>query len=961
MIQPKTASTDLYLNALLNSLSDAIVAMDRRHRIVEWNKGAEALFGYRRDEALGLDPDALIGGARAKEAAGITRKVMAGRGGRLRLESVRFRRDGEPVDVAISASPIHARGRFLGSVAIYKDIGEWKERERQIGHISRLLRAVGDINQLILHEREEGRLLSSACRRLRENGGYGLVEAVLLDEAGRPTKFFGAGRRRSRGDLPACAVRALDRKHSIFIPDVAKQTWCAGCAHRSEGWSVCFLLGPGDRPTGVFRVDNAAPSYDQHQEITLLEEIAADLGFALQGLRREGERRAMETELRTVKEFNENIVNSLAEGVILEDGRGLITFVNPSLEKLLGFTAAELIGRHWRKVVDPAEVKRLRSKTRSRGTKTLEQYESLFRAKDGRAVPVLVAAQSIVSGGRVRGVLSAVTDISDLKRIERELQQSREDAQAANRAKSEFLANMSHEIRTPMNGIVGMIELALDTTLTAEQRDFLTAARASAESLMTILNDILDFSKIEARMIEFEPVPFALHDSLTDIAATLAYVAHKKGLELACHVPPALPGRVVGDLTRLRQILLNLISNAIKFTEKGEVVLDVGLESQSAAEVVLRFAVRDTGIGIAKAKQKAIFNAFVQADGSTTRKYGGTGLGLAIARQLVEMMGGQISVASEPGRGSTFAFTTRLGLPKKAPRPAAAVEPAVLHNLPVLIVDDNATNRIILTEMLTSWSMIPTAASGGLEALRILRRAAARMTPFKLLLIDSNMPGLDGFALVERIKTDPAHARAPMLILTSADRRGDLNRSREMGIAGYLTKPIRPSDLFDAIMLALGAGPAAGRPLITQSVLEKGQPRYRILLAEDNPINQKVAVHMLERHGHSVVTASDGRKARDLALRGGFDLMFMDVQMPKLNGYEATAQIRRAEKRSGRHLPIIAMTANAMKGDREKCLEAGMDDYLSKPLKPEEILQSIERAVPTGRGLSGRRVGRGRA
>jgi PAS domain S-box-containing protein len=665
----------------------------------------------------------------------------------------------------------------------------------------------------------------------------------------------------------------------------------------------------------------------------------------------------METELRTLKEFNENIVNSLAEGVILEDARGLITFVNPSLEKLLGYSAAELIGQHWRKVVDPAEVDRLRSKTRSRGTTTLEHYESLFRAKDGRAVPVLVAAQSRIAGGRVRSVLSAVTDITDLKRIERELQQSREGAQAANRAKSEFLANMSHEIRTPMNGIIGMVELALDTTLTAEQRDFLTAARASAESLMTILNDILDFSKIEARMIEFEPVPFALHDSLTDIAATLAYVAQKKGLELLCHVPPSLPGRVVGDLTRLRQILLNLISNAIKFTEKGEVVLDVRLESQTGSEIVLRFAVRDTGIGIAKAKQMAIFNAFVQADGSTTRRYGGTGLGLAIAKQLVEMMGGRISVDSEPGRGSTFAFTTRLELPKSAPRPKAAVEPAFLQNLPVLIVDDNATNRTILTEMLTSWSMIPTAASGGLEALRILRRAAARRKPFKLLLIDSNMPGLDGFALVERIKTDPAHARAPMLILTSADRRGDLSRSREMGISAYLTKPIRPSDLFDAIMMAMGAGAAEGRPLITKSVLENGKSRYRILLAEDNPINQKVAVHMLERNGHSVVTASNGRKARDLALRGGFDLMFMDVQMPKLNGYEATAQIRRAEKRSGRHLPIVAMTANAMKGDREKCLDAGMDDYLSKPLKLEDLLQSIERV---GRAPSGPSVRKGR-
>jgi two-component system sensor histidine kinase/response regulator len=954
MNRPKTASNSQYLVALLDILSDAIVATDRRHKIVEWNKGAEILFGFRREEALGSDLDTLIGGARAKEAAGITRKVMSGRRESLCLESVRCRRDGEPVEVAISASPIATGGKFHGSVAIYADIGERKERERRVRRSDRLLRAVGDINQMILHERDEGRLLQSACRRLKENGGFGLVEAILIDGDGRPKKFYGAGRRRSRGILPACAVRALDRRHSIFIPDVAKQTWCRGCAERGAGWSACFLLGGGDRPTGVFRIDDAAQSYDQHQEITLLEKIAGDLGYAVQCLRQARERREMETELRTIKEFNENIVNSLAEGIIQEDARGLITFVNPTLERLLGYAAAELIGQHWRKIVDPAEVSRLRSKTRSRGTTIREQYESLFRAKDGRAVPVLVAAQTLFSGGRVRGVLSAVSDITELKRIEKELQQSHEDAQAANRAKSEFLANMSHEIRTPMNGIIGMIELALDANVTAELRDFLTAARASAESLLTILNDILDFSKIEARMIEFEPVPFALHDSLTDIAATLAYVAHKKGLELACQVPPSLPKRVVGDLTRLRQILLNLISNAIKFTEKGEVVLDVQRESQTETEIVLRFSVRDTGIGIAKAKQKDIFNAFVQADGSTTRKYGGTGLGLAIAKQLVEMMGGRISVESEPGRSSTFTFTTRLGLPKSAPPPMAAVEPAVLQNLPVLIVDDNVTNRTILTKMLANWSMSPTAASSGREALRLLRRASARGTPFKLFLVDSNMPDLDGFALVERIKSDPVHAQAPQLLLTSSDRRGDLSRSKEMGVSAYLTKPIRPSDLFDAILMAMGARAAEDRPLITQRVLQKGKPRYRILLAEDNPINQKVAVHMLERNGHSVVTASDGRKARDLALCGGFDLVFMDVQMPKLNGYQATSQIRRGEKRSGRHVPIVAMTANAMKGDREKCLMAGMDDYLSKPLKLEELLQSIERTAGAGRTRSGR-------
>jgi len=709
---------------------------------------------------------------------------------------------------------------------------------------------------------------------------------------------------------------------------------------------VCFLLAHKGERFGLLQIDNPPGNPDIHGEIHLLEEIAGHLAFALVNIRRERERRAIEKELRTLKEFNERIVASLAEGIVLEDGRGRISFVNPTLEHLLGYAPGELIGRHWQVIVHPEEVERIRAKSRSRAETTLERYESVFRGKNGGDIPVLVSAQSLFDKGRFRGVLAAVTDITGPKRTEDELRQSREEARSASLAKSEFLANMSHEIRTPMNGVIGMIELALESPLTAVQRDYLSAARASAESLLTVLNDILDFSKIEARMIQLDPVRFPLHDSVTDIVASLALPAHRKGLELGCHVPAPLPPAVVGDLSRLRQVLVNLVSNAVKFTDKGEVVVDVREESRTDEGIVLHFAVRDTGIGIPRNKREAIFSAFVQADGSTTRRYGGTGLGLAITARLIEIMGGRIWVESRVGRGSAFHFTTRLGLPTEPERPKTEVEPRALHDLPVLVVDDNDTNRTILREMLTGWGMKPAEASGGRAALTAVAKRRASGRPFRLALVDASMPGLDGFALVGRLG-EAACPPPAVIMLTSADRRGDLPRARALGISAYLVKPVKPSDLFDAIIRIFGAAEADAPPpdLITDQTIRAERPRYRILLAEDNPINQKVATRVLERRGHTVVTASDGRKALECLERERFDLVLMDVQMPIMDGFKATAAIRKKERASGDRLPVVAMTAHAMKGDRERCLAAGMDDYLSKPLRPEDLFRTIDRVL----------------
>jgi len=936
----------MFLESLLNSLNDGIIALDRKNDIIEWNGGAEAIFGYSREEALGKNLDHLIGGDLKREAARVTRTVMTNRKTVVHAETVREAKGGIPVQVSISASPILSRGHLRGAVAIYKDITEWKQREQEIRFVSRLLRAIGEVNQLILHASDTDLLLQSACEVLKKNGYYSQVQAVTLDADGQPDKFFGVGER-WKGLVPPCAVKVLKNRRSLFMPNVSKVSWCKSCRPKHSGWSACFLLKNKNDVYGVFQVGRDAQSFNQAQEIKLLEEIVGDLGYALKSIQQERERQKIEKDLRSLKDFNENIVTSLAEGIILEDEQGLITFINPTMEKLIGYPAKELIGYHWKKIVPQGELEKIRAKTRSRTTTTLETYESRLLTKGGTDIPVLVSAQSIFDKGRLRGVLSAITDITALKRIELELKASQAEAQAANRAKSEFLANMSHEIRTPMNGIIGMIELVLDSRLTDEQKDFLRSARASADCLLAILNDILDFSKIEARMIEFEPIDFNLHSSITDIVASLALEAHKKGLELACHIPPALPDGVVGDLGRLRQVLINLVGNAVKFTEKGEVIVDVQLLAQSKREIVLQFSVKDTGIGIPKDKHKIIFHAFVQADGSMTRKYGGTGLGLAISSQLVEMMGGKIWLESELGRGSTFHFTVRLGLQTGSRKKHRRVQPKVLRDFRVLIVDDNTTNRSILREMLLSWSMKPFEAGSGEEALKKMRQDKKRGEFFKLILVDSSMAGMDGFRLIEHIQRDPDFKAATILMLTSSDRRGDYARSKKLGVSAYLTKPIKQPDLFDAIMMALrnSSSESDERRLITSQTIHEARPRLRILLAEDNLINQKVAVHLLEKRGHTVTAYNDGKKVLAAMKNDHYDLVLMDIQMHRMNGYEVTAAVRKHEEKTQKHTPIVAMTAHAMKGDRERCLNAGMDDYLAKPLRPEELFETIERVI----------------
>jgi two-component system sensor histidine kinase/response regulator len=568
-----------------------------------------------------------------------------------------------------------------------------------------------------------------------------------------------------------------------------------------------------------------------------------------------------------------------------------------------------------------------------------------IKRRDG-AIRYLSAAEGVVldEGGNVSKIIGVNIDVTTRRKVEADLQRAKNDAEAANRAKSEFLANMSHEIRTPMNGIMGMTELVLDTELDAEQREYLNLAKLSADSLLSLINDILDYSKIEAGKLEIDAIGFNLGDCLGDTMKTLSLRAHEKGLELAFEIEPNVPDALIGDPGRVRQIVLNLVGNAIKFTEVGEVVLSVQSMTHVGAELQLGFTVSDTGIGILPEKQGAIFEAFEQADGSMTRKYGGSGLGLAISSRLVELMGGRIWVESELGKGSRFHFTAHFKVQKSATRMIVPRDPTTLVDMRVLVVDDNATNRQILTKMLEGWRMKPTAVDSGTAAIAALTEAEGTGRGFPLILLDAQMPEMDGFALAEYVKRHPSCRSATMMMLSSAGQRGDAKRCRELGVAAYLTKPVRQSELMDTILTALGTrAKTEPRPaLVTRHTLRESQNRLRVLLAEDNAVNQLVALRLLERFGHTVTVAANGKKALEAWEKGGFDAILMDVQMPEMDGWEATQAIREKERSTGLHVPIIAMTAHAMKGDDERCFAAGMDDYLTKPIRTEELMTVLE-------------------
>jgi PAS domain S-box-containing protein len=755
---------------------------------------------------------------------------------------------------------------------------------------------------------------------------------------------------------------------------------------------------------GIFEFFSRAIEPPDEALLEMLTTVGSQLGLFL-------ERKRAEEELRRSEERFALAVRGATDGIWDWDIITNTVYFSPRWKSMLGYEDHEIAHRfeEWESRLHPEDRDRARAAIRAylAGVTPHYELEHRLRHKDGSYRWILARGLALRDpAGNAYRMAGSHTDITGRKRAEQELRKAKEAAESANRAKSQFLAAVSHEIRTPMNGILGMTELALGTELTREQREYLDMVRTSAQSLLGVINDILDFSKMEAGKFELDPAPFDLRDTLGDTIKALGVRAGQRGLELACRIAPDVPDALVGDAARLGQILVNLVGNAIKFTDQGEVVVSVELAGEERKgggdearhpvlstqysvprtphsatsntpppSATLHFSVRDTGIGIPPEKQGMIFDPFVQADGSTTRKYGGTGLGLAITLRLCRMMGGDIAVKSTPGQGSTFHFAARFGLAagyRERPQP---VEPQDVRDLPVLVVDDNATNRRILEEVLGSWDMRPATVAGGAAALAELGRAADAGTPYRLVLLDAMMPEMDGFTLAGRIRRDPRLAGTPLIMLASGAYPGEPTRARELGIAIYLMKPVKQSELLEAIQASLHAVASEARRVAARPPVPPGPAParpLRILLAEDNPINQKLAVTLLRKQGHTVVVARDGREALALLgyrpsatgcgpddqdsvsepiadsrqLTADFDVILMDVQMPGMDGFQATAQIRAQEQGTGRHIPIIAMTAYAMKGDRERCLDAGMDRYVAKPVQPAELLHALADLVP---------------
>ncbi|MBD3237867.1 MAG: response regulator [Candidatus Eisenbacteria bacterium] len=747
------------------------------------------------------------------------------------------------------------------------------------------------------------------------------------------------------------------------------------------------------------------------------------------------ERERVAAKLRSLNELQHITLSASVAAAFTVDPERRITSINEEFCRITGRTGEEVLGQDCR-VLDGVNCQKYCALFDPERREPIRKKECTILTKDGRRLTVLKSAELIRDEQEniTMGVESFV-DVTDLIA-------SREEAQRANRTKSEFLANMSHEIRTPMNGIIGMTQLALDTQLSPEQQEYLGIVRNSAETLLDLLNDILDFSKIEAGKIDFEEIDFSLRDTLGDALQTLATRAHEMGLELSSDIHADVPDALRGDPTRLRQVIVNLVGNAIKFTEEGEVTVRVtalnsdeihddeseteGREGtqekatraaedvantvaseappshpavpdrrSSATPIHLHFAIRDTGIGISREHQERIFRAFSQADSSTTRRFGGTGLGLAISSQLVTLMGGRIWLESEVDVGSTFHFRTVFRPGVRKTDDCAKRQSEALRGLSALIVDDNATNRRVFEEMLRSWQMQPVSASSAEEALAMLWQSSDRPQRPRLMLLDAMMPGMDGYELAARVRQVPEFADLRILMLSSAGQAADADRRRECDISGFILKPVKQSDLLSAICQAMeeyvpectadddeaseephtGPDPAAAEPSSHEGdgaaaspdesdgaaassdegdgAAQTAQSRMRILLVEDNPVNQKVAMSLLQKQGHAITVAENGRQALVRLEEDEFDIVLMDVQMPEMDGYEATAAIRKREDGGDTHIPIIAMTARALRGDRERCLAAGMDDYLPKPIRPAALLQILERYAPASVAIKG--------
>ena len=903
---------DLFENA-----NDLIQSVDPQGRFLYVNRAWRETLGYREDELGALSVSSVIHPDCQARWQSLFDRVATGEP----LEGVEVEfvtKGGEKVIVEGSANCRFVDGKPVATRGIFRNVTARKQAEESLHRERSLLRTLIDNTPDYIYVKD------TANRFL-------LANAALAHRMGQTTAEDLLG----KTDLDFYP-RELASKFISDEQDIMRSG--RAVVNREE----CVQDAAGNT---IWHLTTEVPFCNAAGEVVGLVGIGRNIT----------ERKQAEEALEKEQRFVNGLLDSVQAGIVACDADGVLTLFNRAAREFHGLPEQPIRADQWAQYYDlylPDGRTPMRKEDiplfRALQGEPVDDVEMMIIPKNGRSRTLLANGQTILSPeGKKLGAVVAMHDITERKRVEAEVRKAKEAAESANRAKSEFVANMSHEIRTPMNGILGMTELALDTELTPEQRDYLGMVKTSADSLLTVINDILDFSKIEAGKLDLESIEFSLRGSLEPAMKAMALRAHQKCLELNWRVHSDVPDFVLGDPGRLRQILVNLVGNAVKFTEQGEVTVQVDRESEAEGRAQLHFSVRDTGIGIPPEKQAAVFEPFTQADGSTARRHGGTGLGLTISRRLVDMMGGRIWVESTRGFGSTFHFTICLGVGKQREQLIPA-QISSLVGVPVLVVDDNTTNRRILEEMLRGWRMKPTLAENARMALSCLVEGQEHGNFFSLVLTDVNMPEMDGFALVEQIRQNTRMAAASIIMLTSAGQRGDAARCRQLGVAAYLTKPVGQSELFDAIVRVLGsrASETQQGALVTRHSLREGRNGPRVLLAEDNAVNQTLAVRLLEKRGCSVEVAGNGRDAVAAFERQSFDLVLMDVQMPEMDGFEATAVIRERERATGTHTPIVAMTAHVMKGDREQCLAAGMDGYIPKPVRAQELFEVLNSLTP---------------
>jgi PAS domain S-box-containing protein len=902
----------------------AVIEWDSGFRVLRWNPGAEKTFGYSAPEALGQHASFILPERVRPFVDQVWAELMAGRGGE-RATNENITRDGRTILCEwYNTTLIDADGKVVGVASLAQDITERRRTEQALQESERRLT---DTLQFLpdptLVIDREGRI-TAWNRAMEDLTGMKAKDMIGKGNYEHALPFYGE----RRPVLVDLALRDDPEMQKKYVSIERRGDILTG-----ETWVPALRQGK------TYLYAAAA----------VLRDSAGRPVCAIESIRDITERKRTEEALRESEEKYRTLFDSAGDAIFIHDLNGRILAANRGACDYYGYTREEMLALSPADVDTPEQAAHIGERIAALQEKGQVVFETVHRRKDGSLLPTEVNAQRLTFNGQP-AVLAVCRDITERKRADEALHLAKTLAEDSARAKSEFLANMSHEIRTPLNGVLGMVGLALDGELTEEQREYLELARNSADSLLGIINDILDFSKIEAKKLDLEEVEFSLHDLCAETLPLAGFEAHRKGLELLCEIDPAIPGALVGDPLRLKQTVLNLLKNAVKFTEKGHVLLQVKETGEPRPGIsTLRFSVSDTGIGIPLEHQERIFESFTQADSGMTRKYGGTGLGLTISRNLVEMMGGSIGVESEPGKGSTFTFTIPFRRAEALHAPPPAPPPA-LKGSQALVVDDNDLNRTILRKYLESWGVAVSEAGDGPHGLEQVRCAKEGGKGYDIVLLDCMMPGMSGLEVVESLR-EVGEAGRCMIMLTSTDEKGARERCRELGIAQYLVKPVSPSTLFNAIIEILGApapreaAKADPRPVISAPGLP---PNLRILVAEDNSINARLVLRLLERVGLKADVAENGARALAALESSGYDLVLMDVQMPEMDGLQATRAVREKEKGTGRHIPIVALTAHAIKGDRERFIAAGMDDYLSKPLHADQLYRMIAKYAPTG-------------